>query len=243
MIDISLSLMTGADIPIPECQLTVHQPTIKEIGMIGEKDFFIGAQTLCLNKNAYVKTDKQEILDQISNFQIFMMIMTEQETAHKRLCVEKVLNVLFPSYNISFLPRSILINYQDETFIIDEDNFHFLQKTLSSIFCLSNSGQESFNPKGSKAKEIAEKLMRARSRVAAQQENGVSASIFAKYISILAVGLSTASLQDLVNLTQYQVYDLVERYSLHTSWDLDVKTRLAGGKPDSKPDNWMKDLH
>jgi hypothetical protein len=50
-------------------------------------------------------------------------------------------------------------------------------------------------------------------------------------------------LQDLVNLTQYQVYDLVERYSLHTSWDLDVKTRLAGGKPDSKPDNWMKDLH
>jgi hypothetical protein len=41
--DIKLSLMTGADIPIPECQLTVHQPTIKEIGMIGEKDFFIGA--------------------------------------------------------------------------------------------------------------------------------------------------------------------------------------------------------
>jgi hypothetical protein len=59
--------------------------------------------------------------------------------------------------------------------------------------------------------------MRARSRVAAQQENGINASIFAKYISILAVGLSTASLQDLVNLTQYQVYDLVERYSLHTS--------------------------
>jgi hypothetical protein len=34
--DIRLSLMTGADIPIPSCQLIMHQPSIKEIGMIGE---------------------------------------------------------------------------------------------------------------------------------------------------------------------------------------------------------------
>ena len=48
--DISLALMTGVDIPIPECQLILHQPTLKEISMMGEKDFFIGAHTLCINK-------------------------------------------------------------------------------------------------------------------------------------------------------------------------------------------------
>ena len=36
MKDFSLALMTGVDIPIPECQLTVHQPSIKEISMLGE---------------------------------------------------------------------------------------------------------------------------------------------------------------------------------------------------------------
>ena len=46
MKDIKLALMTGVDIPIPECQITLHQPTIKEISMIGEEDFFIGVQCL-----------------------------------------------------------------------------------------------------------------------------------------------------------------------------------------------------
>ena len=48
--DIRLALMCGADIPIPDCALVVHQPKIKEIAYIGEKDFFLGAQTLCLKK-------------------------------------------------------------------------------------------------------------------------------------------------------------------------------------------------
>ena len=35
--DIRLALITGVDIPIPECQITAHQPSIKEIAMIGEE--------------------------------------------------------------------------------------------------------------------------------------------------------------------------------------------------------------
>jgi hypothetical protein len=40
--DTRLSLMCGTDYPVPECQLTIHQPTIKEIALIGEADFFTG---------------------------------------------------------------------------------------------------------------------------------------------------------------------------------------------------------
>jgi hypothetical protein len=39
------------------------------------------------------------------------------------------------------------------------------------------------------------------------------------------------------------MYDLVERYTLYLNWDLDIRARLAGGKPDSKPDDWMKNIH
>lgn len=45
------------------------------------------------------------------------------------------------------------------------------------------------------------------------------------------------------SFTLYQLYDIMERYSLYLNWDLDVRTRLAGGKPDSQPDNWMKKIH
>ncbi len=42
MKDIDLALFTGVDIPVPSCQIIIHQPTIKEIALIGDTDFFIG---------------------------------------------------------------------------------------------------------------------------------------------------------------------------------------------------------
>ena len=58
--DIRLALMTGTPIPVPSCQLTINQPTIKEIGMIGEKEFFTGAQCLCINKKALMDSSIPE---------------------------------------------------------------------------------------------------------------------------------------------------------------------------------------
>ena len=46
-----------------------------------------------------------------------------------------------------------------------------------------------------------------------------------------------------MDLTIFQLYDLLERYSLFTGWDIDIRSRLAGAKSDSKPDNWMKNIH
>jgi hypothetical protein len=40
MKDIRLALMAGTDIPVQECSLTIHQPKLKEIALIGERDFF-----------------------------------------------------------------------------------------------------------------------------------------------------------------------------------------------------------
>ena len=115
---------------------------------------------------------------------------------------------------------------------------------ISEICCLNkNSANSGFNPVGDKAKEIAQKLMRGRSRAAQQKGENPDSGILSRYVSILTVGLESMSLNDCLNLTIYQVYDLIERYGLYTAWDLDIKSRLAGGKPDSKPDDWMKSIH
>ena len=84
--------------------------------------------------------------------------------------------------------------------------------------------------------------MRGRQRVA-EQKGSSNTSIFSQYLSVLTIGLESMSLHDCMDLTMYQLYDLVERYSLYVSWDMDIRCRLAGGKPDTQPDNWMKNIH
>jgi hypothetical protein len=115
---------------------------------------------------------------------------------------------------------------------------------MISICCLnkSGSGNENYNPQSKKAKEIAEKLMRGRQRIAAEKGEG-EASIFSQYLSVLTVGIASMSLQDVMNLTMYQLYDLIERYSLYINWDIDIRSRMAGAKADKEPDNWMKNIH
>ena len=241
MFDCRLALMTGADIPLPELQLAQHQPTIYEISMLGEQDFFIGIQVLCINKEMY--TSDENLLEHTTNFQIFMAMMNEPQMADKKNCVIQTLSLLFPEHQALFTPRSMVLNKDGTTVMIDEGNFEILQQVLSQQFCLSGSGQEAFNPKDSKAKEIAQKLMRARQRVAEQKAHENSGSVFGQYLSILTIGLHSMSLQDCVQLTMYQLYDLVERYSLYINWDLDIRAKLAGSTDNKPVDNWMKQIH
>ena len=240
--DKRLALMCGTDTPVPECQIFMHQPTIKDIALVGESDFFSGIQCLCLNKSMFVKDESD--LSNVNNFQIFMTIMSEKEAADKKFSVQQVCTLLFPKYKVSFTPRSIMIVGGEAPIMIDENNFEFLQAAITDICCLKTGpmDQQAFNPADAKAREIAEKLMRGRSRVAAQKGE-TNISIFSQYLSIITVGLNSMSLQNAMDLTMFQLYDLVERYMLYINWDMDIRSRLAGAKPENQPDNWMKSIH
>ena len=127
--------------------------------------------------------------------------------------------------------------------MIDDSNFEPFQEAISEVFCLHSGmgDQQTFNPQSEKAKEIAAKLMRGRQRVAAQKGEDNS-SVISQYISVLAIGMGVP-LPELLDLTLFQLYDQIQRYNMYVAWDLDVRARLAGGKPDGEPDNWMKSIH
>ena len=240
--DKRLALMCGIDIPIPECQIVIHQPRIKEISYIGEEDFFSGIQCLCLNKSMFVK-DESDLQD-TNNFQIFMMIMTEKKAADKKFAVQQVCTLLFPEYKVLFTPRSIILNSKNEQFIIDENNFENLQSTISDICCLKTGpmDQQAFNPGDAAAREIAEKLMRGRQRVAAQKGE-TNTSIFTQYLSTLAIGLGSMSLQELTDLTMYQFKNLLTRAQAKYKYDLDIRMIAAGADPKKiKPKHWFGKL-
>lgn len=241
--DISLALMTGIDFPIPECQLVVHQPTIKEISFLGEEDFFIGVQTLCLYKSMFIKDEDKDVLDDVTNFQIFMTIVNGKETVDKKEIVKQLFLIIFPKYKVLFTPNSILFQDDNGNHMVDASNFESLQEILRMVFCVNSTDmdKQAFNPANDAAKEIAEKLMRGRQRVAAQSGEN-NHSIFSQYLSVLAIG-TQLGFNELQTYTMYQIFDLMERYSLYTNWDIDLRCRLAGGKPDTQPDNWMKNIH
>ena len=242
--DYRLALMCGTDLAVPECQLILHQPRLKEISMLGEQDFFIGAQCLTLHKSMFVTEDK-DVLSDVNNFQIFMMVMNEKEAKDKKKATTDVLQLLIPDYKPLFTPRSLVLTSSQRNITIDENNFEIFQDVLRLIFCAKNGpmDQQSFNPANDAAKKIAEKLMRGRERIAAQKNSGSNHSVFSQYLSILTIGLNSMSLDKLINLTMFQLYDLIERYSLYINWDIDLRSRLAGGKPDKHPDDWMKNIH
>ena len=245
MKDISLALITGVDIPVEECRLVLHQPKLKEIALIGEKDFLNGVQ--CLNINKSLCGDKDEsLLQNTTNFQIFMMVMLQKDNNERRKATQQVLSLLFPNSKSTFTPRSIIIQYNesDIQINIDNDNFELFQQVARQIFCFdtNKNGQDNYNPANKKAQEIANKLMKGRQRVA-ELKGVTDSSILSQYVSTLTIGLDSMSLEDCMNLTLYQLYDLIERFSLYTNWDIDVRSRLAGAKSDKKPDNWMKNIH
>lgn len=238
--DLSIALMAGTDIPIPECQLTLHQPRFKEIGFIGEKSLMTGIQSLCFYSSFSGKTVPKEL----KNFHIFMTMMTDKETADKKAAVKDLLSLLFPGYTVSFSPRAVVFTSKDnQSLFVDENTFDAFQSYLRAVFCIKENAKDNgvYNPADSKAREIAEKIMRGRQRVA-EQRAADNSSVYGQYISILSVGLQIP-VNQVCEYTIYQLYDQIERFQLYMGWNIDVQARIAGAKSDKTPENWMKNIH
>lgn len=243
-----LQLIAGTDIPVKALGVSLHQPTILEISYIGTSEYFSAMQLLSINKNMLVAEDSKGTSNLLNknNFEIFMTLINGPDATEQKNNVLSTLTLLFPKYQPQFLPRSIYFNdaTTGHNFMIDERTFDELRGIIRAIAVFdkdSNGSGGSYNPAGPKAAEIAAKLMKGRAR--AQGAVNGNGDMLTRYVSILTVALPSMSLKDCLNLTVFQLCDLMERYNLYTSWDLDIRSRLAGGKPENKPDDWTKNIH
>lgn len=247
MNDYRLPLMAGIDIPIPELQLTVHVPVVRDIAFMGEAEFFMAVQYLCLEKESLIQDES--LLSSLSNFQVLVRVLEQSQDKSKKTAVITLLKLLFPDYIAIMTKNSIilrLIDGQDtDTVLIDNDNFAQFQTVLKEILCVNSIFQGEniiYNPANKKAKEIADKLMRGRRKVAEMKNKGSNESVLTRYISILSVA-RVASLEQCLQCNLFQLFDLIERYTNYVEWDTDLQVRLAGGKPDKPVESWMRDLH
>ena len=107
-----LSLQCGNDIPFPQAQITIHQPRLKEIGYIGEKNFHIGSHFLVFDKNHLTDKDKTRLADK-SDFDIFMSAMNSSDKAEHKTNAIMVLALLFPNYKIKIEHNQILLHLEN----------------------------------------------------------------------------------------------------------------------------------
>jgi hypothetical protein len=242
-----LMLLAGIDIPFPEAGLFIHQPTLKEIGIIGEEMFFSGCGVLNFSKEENLSLEDRNNLANMSDFEVLMSMMTmsySEELKQSRICATAVLSLLFPAYEIHFQLDAILLEKEDELHSINSENFEDFKEILAAMFCLHGRGGEddsSYRPGGRAAEAIAEKL-RKRKQILAEQKSGEKISIFNRFASIFAVGMRL-NINEVLNYTVYQLYDQFDRFELKDTSDIHFKAQLAGARDLEKIDNWRKDLH
>lgn len=240
-------LITGVDVPFNEGQVIIHQPTIQEISYIGgEKSFFNGVGLLNFSKERYLSSDKT-LLESNSNFQILMSIIVSQreEFVSMKRDTLSVLTLLFPLYSIHYDSRGICLVSEDEAkHYIDEDNYETFKQYIKKMFCLEKKEDESYNPGGDLASEIAKKLSKRKQKIAElKAENSKNKTgVLNRYISILSVGMNIVQ-SDFKNLTVYQLFDTFQRFQAKAQYDIYLQARMAGATGLDEVDNWIEDLY
>ena len=243
-----LLLLSGNDIPFPEAQVTIHQPTLKEIAFIGEEAFFLGCGFLDFSKNLLDNKDKND-LSNYTDFDIFMSIMTskDKKVKHNVECALLVLSLIFPLYEIEVRIDAIVLKRDGEERYINRLNFLEFKEIISTMFNLKlgGKGENEYNPSGSMSKKIAEKFKKRHEQLLKLANNslkvGKRISILSRYVSILAVG-TQKDFNSLMQYTVCQLYDEFQRFQLKMQWDAYIQARMAGAKDLEEVDNWMVDL-
>lgn len=238
-----LLLLSGNDIPFPQAQMTIHQPTIKEIAYIGEENFFTGYQFINISKNLFSEEDKVNLEDK-SNFDILIAILRERNAVMQknRNCVLMLLSLLFPAYHVEIEEDSISFKNEEEEHYINNNNFEDFKSIFKEMFNFGKKDEDVVNPSGDMAKKIAEKLRKRHQTLAEQGKENQKIDIISRYASILATG-QQLNINLVFNYTIYQLIDQIQRYQLKMSYDINLKARMAGAKDLEEIEDWMKDIH
>ena len=193
---------------------------------------------LIISKNILSQEDKVN-LETLTNFDILIAILEERNAVMQknRNCIQMVLMLLFPEYEITFTKKAIILKKENEESSLNSNNFEEFQDILKQMFSFgdTNGVPQDFNPDGPMAARIAEKLKK-RHQVLAEKNPNDNFDIIGRYVSVISTGLSI-DINSVMNYTIYQLFDQIKRYELKTSYDLYVKGKFAGAQDTKEPED------
>lgn len=250
--DIGLYL-SGADVPVQQCNVYIVQPTIKQIVQFGETNFLMASQLLGKTEE-FLKEIKQgnSELAQKTDFQILLIMIKEQVEVKQYL--DTFFELICPDYIVKYTKHTMdfFLKENEEgsmTGQITPFTFEFFQEKIKELFISQNETSEDYDPANEAAKEIAEKIKKGRRIV--QEQRGIhdeakeKISLFGTYASILSIGLQM-DINVFFNYTPFQIFDAFNRYWSKSKFDFYQKLVTTPFMDTSKmdePEEWTRNLY
>ena len=209
--------LSGQDVPIQECNIIVHQPTIKQIVLFKESSFISAVQLFGnIDENIQKIRDNNPLIGEYSDFQLLMAMLNQSVDVKNN--VNNFFELIFPRYTIEIRDTDIsFYDGENRVGMINPFNYLAFCETINNLFGLSS--EKKYNPANKKAKELADKFKKRAEILAKKKGKGEdSPSLFASYISILAVGMNI-DINILLSYTPFQLYDTFTRYWKKVSSD------------------------
>ena len=104
---------------------------------------------------------------------------------------------------------------------------------------------QDYNPAGDRARALVEKFKKKHELLAQLKkekgEDTAVASIFGRYMNILAVG-ERKSKNDLKKYSVYQLIEEFKRFELKEAFDYTIQAKMAGATKIKDAKDWMQDI-
>jgi len=237
--------LSGQDVPIVECNIVIHQPTIKQIAIFKETNFISAVQLFSQIDDNIARLRKlNPLTEQFSDFELLMAVLTQDDKIKKS--INDFFELIFPRYKIEIRDKDICF-YQNEQRVgmINLYNYKIFCDIVDKLFGLP-ADKKKYNPANKKAEELVDKFKK-RAEILAKQKgkSDNSPSLYGSYISILSVGMNL-DINILLNYTPFQLYDTFDRYWKKVNSDFYQRVSTMPMMDVSKmkePDNWTDNLY
>lgn len=234
--DLKLRLLAGMPIPI-EGLGHVTPPTLREIIYIGESKYNALLSSLLVNKELI----KHDFEGDITDFELAIALNYYNES-FRSLFTEGL--ELFFQEKPFFLQENGLFYFgeiADERFLTKE-RFDMLQQIIKEANKISNVNEPEFNPANERAKKLVEMILKNRKSKPQKKEIINLHST----ISGLAWKSNSINIQNVFDLTIYQLYDGISRLD-NIDYFQNTMTGLYSGAIDKRSINleqinWKKIL-
>lgn len=243
-------LLSGQPIFIPEINIYITQPRIKDIVLFGEDDFFTTVQLLVdMQRFTSMIKEGNSQLNIISDFQLLLIMIEEDPTV--KVMIQNLFNLIFPDYEVKITENTIDFVLSESNQIVGRItpfNFEPFQNALNDLFIPQgeNEREPDYNPVNDMAAKIAEKIKKGREKVHAQRAAVEGEhSIFADYCSTLSIGLGM-DINIFFSYTSFQLYDAYRRFFDKQQSDFYMRVSSMPMMDTSKmeaPPPWQRNLY
>lgn len=238
----NLGLMAGSDVLIPQMRCSMHQPSLKEIGIIGQRTLFTACQLFRFSKESLSPQDRVKLIN-YSEFDIIMSMLRDKNLDAKkhRQYAFMLLGLLFPNCDIKVAQDGIQLIREQTTYKLDENNFQVFRANLSQIFCLKGYTNDDYKAAGAMSQRLIDKINAGKAKRQAALPEAEDKSIISRMISVLSTG-QNIDMGTISNYTLYQLYQQYKRYHLKREYDSYIQYKIAGAKNLPQPKDWTADF-